>query len=378
MSAYFSGMRSSLIIVLIALGTLRCSSQQPVGIAPPALIAYYAGNGDGLEEYRVEQLTHLIWCFGHLEGDSLVVAPGNAFEASTSGKVIKAMVGFKKRNPELKVLLSFGGWGGCASCSEVFSRAEGRAAFAASALGLVQHLNVDGIDIDWEYPAVAGPPGHAYADADRHNFTLLVQELRRMFGSRYEISFAVGGPDECILKGFEWDSVMPLVDRVHIMSYDLVHGYSKTTGHHTPLRSSQGQALSAESAVRLLDSLKVPRAKVVIGAAFYARVWKDVPPENNGLFQVGVFKGTIPCSTMDTTITVDKGWTSFVDTDAEAFYAYNAKTHEFLTSDDARSVAAKARYVNAEGLGGVMFWQLVDDSKHDGLLDVMYRALRSK
>ena len=371
-------MRSSPLIFFMALATLRCSSQQPVATRSPALIGYYAGNGDRLEDYRVEQLTHLIWCFGHLEGDSMFVAPGNVIAGSVSGKVISTMVGFKQRNPELKVLLSFGGWGGCETCSEVFGRAEGRATFAASVRRLMERLKVDGIDLDWEYPAVAGPPGHAYADADRHNFTLLVQELRRVLGPRYEISFAFGGPDECILKGFEWDSIMPLVDRVHIMSYDLVHGYSKTTGHHTPLRSSKGQPLSAESAVQLLDSLNVPRSKVVIGAAFYARIWKDVPSANKGLFQVGVFKGTIPHSAVDTTITANKGWTSFYDDEAEASYAYNVTTHEFFTGDDARSIAAKARYVNSEGLGGIMFWQLVDDRKQQGLLDVMYRALRSK
>ncbi|MEO8589677.1 MAG: glycosyl hydrolase family 18 protein [Flavobacteriales bacterium] len=358
---------STLIGVLLAVSGM--AQERPPGEVP-VLIGYYAGNGDGLEEYRIEQLTHLIWCFGHLQGDSMMVAP-------EQGAIIGRMMALKERNPGMKVLMSLGGWGGCSTCSEVFGREGGRRHFARGVLDMLRYYNADGIDLDWEYPAVQGPKGHPFASEDRHNFTLLVRELRAVLGDRYEISFAIGGTDECIRQGFEWDAVMPVVDRVQIMSYDLVHGYSTRTGHHTPLRSSKEQPLSTEHAVQLLTALGVPLGKVVIGAAFYARIFKDVPAENNGLFQPGTFKNTIPCSTMDTTIIPTKGWQWYRDETAQAGYAYNASTHEFLTTDDARSIAAKAHYVNSEGLGGIMFWQLVDDRKNEGLLDVMYRALRA-
>lgn len=336
----------------------------------PALIGYYAGDGRNLEEHRIEQLTHLIWCFGHVRNDSMVIAPSQA-------PIIARMVKLKARNPDLKVLLSLGGWGGCANCSDAFGREEGRRTFAASVRALLELHRADGIDLDWEYPAVPGPPGHSYADADRHNFTLLVRELRKALGERHEISFAAGGPDECLIKGFEWDSIMPLVDRVHIMSYDLVHGYSKTTGHHTALYATSGQRISAERSVQLLDSLGVPRKQVVIGSAFYARVWKDVPPVNNGLFQPAVFSHTFPHTALDTTITGAKGWEIFTDREACATFAYNVGTRQFITYDDAASVSAKAGYVRREGLGGIMFWQLIDDRPGTGLLNAMYDALRT-
>ena len=355
-------MRCSTLIIPV-LFAVACAAQQP------ALIAYYAGNGRNLAEHDIEQLTHLIWCFGHLEGDSMVIAP----EQDT---VIRAMVGFKQRNPALKIMLSLGGWGGCPSCSEVFGREDGRRTFAASVLRLVERFRVDGVDLDWEYPAAPGPPGHRFVPEDKQNFTLLVSELRNTLGPEREISFAVGGTDECILKGFEWDSVMAAVDRVHIMSYDLVHGYSTLTGHHTPLYSCKKQTLSADHAVRLLHSLGVPRNKIVIGAAFYARIWKDVPPESNGLFQPGTFSHTISSSAVDTTITGAKGWQLFRDKGAWAAYGYNAGSKQFITYDDAASIAAKSEYVRHAGLGGIMFWQLIDDRPRTGLLDVMHRALR--
>lgn len=336
----------------------------------PCLIGYYAGNGDGLEEYKVEQLTHLIWCFGHVRNDSMVIADAQV-------PVIERMVALKQRNPQLKVLLSLGGWGGCANCSETFSRKKARETFAASVLVLLQRHEVDGIDLDWEYPAVQGPPGHAWSPADREHFTELVRALRRVLGQRYEISFAAGGTDEC-LHAFDYVAVMPLVDRMHVMSYDLVHGYSTRTGHHTPLRSSPGQPLSADHAVHLLDSLGVPRRQIVIGAAFYARVFKDVPPENNGLFQPGSFAHSIPGHKLSFSITPANGWQVHRDEIAEARYAYNASQRLFVTFDDVISVAAKANYVRTKGLGGIMFWQLADDRKGGGLLNAMHQALRAK
>jgi chitinase len=351
------------LLLAIALST-KAIAQQPV------LIGYYAGDGRNLEEHRIEQLTHLIWCFGHVRNDSMVIHP-------SQDPIIARMVKLKARNPDLKVLLSLGGWGGCANCSETFSRESGRSTFARSVRLLMEQHQADGIDLDWEYPAVQGPPGHAFTDGDRHHFTLLVRALRKEFGMRYEISFAAGGTDECLLKGFEWDSIMPLVDRMHIMSYDLVHGYSTLTGHHTSLFATAQQGVSAERAVDLLDSLGVPLEKVVIGAAFYARIFKEVPPAGDGLYQPGTFAYTISSSDIHTTITEANGWHLRFDKRAWAAYAYHPGSQRFITYDEPRSIAAKAAYVRSRKLGGIMFWQLIDDRPDTGLLNVMHEALRA-
>lgn len=335
----------------------------------PTLIAYYAGSGKDLSARHIEQLTHLIWCFTHVRNDSMVFDgrwdEHRAFEA----------VALKARFPGLKVLVSMGGWGGCEPCSETFSRADGRHTFIATASALIDRCGFDGIDLDWEYPAVAGPPGHRFAPEDRHDFTLLVRELRSALGPSKEICFAAGGEDHCLVNGFEWDSIMTVVDRVHVMSYDLVHGYSDRTGHHTPLYSCPQQWLSADHAVHLLDSLHVPRGKVVIGAAFYSRVFQHVEDVDHGLFRPGRYGRSIPFNAIDSLITEANGWQWFHDGTARASYAYNAGAHEFLTGDDTASVAMKSRYVRELGLGGIMFWQLRDDRAEDGLLEAMHRAL---
>ncbi len=353
------------LLVLGLISLLKVAAQQP------ALIGYYAGDGHDLRGREIGKMTHLIWCFLHLQGDSL--APPD----KSQEKVIRRMTGFKRAHPELKVLLSLGGWGGCETCSQVFSSDAGRKRFARDVHKLLKRSWTDGIDLDWEYPAVAGPPGHAFKAEDRRNFTLLVRALREELKDQYEISFAVGGTLECLEKGFEWDSIMPIADRVHIMSYDLVHGYSKATGHHTPLFGTKGQAASADQATRWLIEHHVPGEKIVIGSAFYSRVFQVDDPKGNGLFKPGKFKRTIPWSAMDSTVTAAKGWKWFRDPVARAPYAFNSSTLEFLTGDDIESVKAKAQYVLEQHLGGSMFWQLKDDKLKAGLLDAIHRTLRA-
>src|SRR5690606_10326806 len=134
-----------------------------------------------------------------------------------------------------KVILSLGGWGGCPSCSEVFATAKGRKEFSESVLALNRSFKTDGMDLDWEYPTIEGYPGHRFVPEDKDNFTALVQQLRQTLGEKYEISFAAGGLHKFLDESVDWKAVMPLVDKVNIMSYDLINGYSTTTGHHTAL-----------------------------------------------------------------------------------------------------------------------------------------------
>lgn len=285
-----------------------------------------------------------------------------------------ALVALKTQHPQLKVMLSLGGWGGCESCSQVFATVSGRAAFAASVQQVLRATHTDGIDLDWEYPAIAGVPGHRFAPEDRHNFTLLVQTLRTTLGNAYEISFAAGGFPEYLRTSVEWTAVMPLVNRVNLMSYDLVNGYSTRTGHHTPLYSTPGQRVSVDNGVHYLDSVGVAPGKIVIGAAFYARVFGQVLPAQQGLQQAGKFKTTINYREFADSLSTARGFVTYWDKVAQAPYAYSARQQEFASFDDEQSIRLKAQYVRAKHLGGVMFWELTGDKPQHGLLESLYQA----
>lgn len=334
------------------------------------VIAYYAGNAEGIDSFEVEKLSHIIFSFCHLKEDRLSV--DNARDTAT----IEKLVSLKKRNQDLKILLSLGGWGGCESCSPVFSQDSSRRNFALSVLELCNYFKADGIDLDWEYPAIEGYPGHAYIGEDRPNFTALVKTLRQTLGKKLEISFAAGGFRKFFDESIDWKEVMPLVDRVNLMSYDLVSGFSTMTGHHTPLYSSPEQETSADFGIRYLDSLGVPANKIVIGAAFYARTWENVSKKENGLYKSGKFKSFVAFKEFGKKLSPDSGFVHYRDAIAGAPYAYNERQALFATFDDPASIGLKTAYAIRMGLNGIMFWELSLDKFRGGLVQVIDSTIR--
>ncbi len=362
--------QKALLVVSVGLAILTCGLlfARPQSPAPFAVVAYFHGNSAEIEKYRIDRLTHINYSFLRLKGNRLAV------RGVRDSLNIARLVTVKKSNPNVKIGISFAGWGGCETCSDVFAAKEGREEFAKSAKEILQHFGADGIDLDWEYPAVEGYPGHKYSPADKESFTLLIQELRSAFGKEYEISFAAGGFTDCLRNSVDWARVMPLVDRVHVMTYDLVNGYSTMTGHHTPLYSTAEQVESTDRAVRLLDSLGVPAGKIVIGGAFYARVFEDVGNERDGLFQQGRFKTYLLYRDFDRFFENNEGFEHHWDTTAQAPYSYNPRKKLFATYDDQRSVTLKTRYAMRNNLGGIMFWELSGDKREHGLLEAIDQA----
>ena len=360
-------MKSLILTILFAfLSGYNLYSQN--GNKPMVVIAYYMGDGSNINQYKTEYLTHIIYSFLHLKGNSLVV------DNQGDSLAITKLVALKKSNPKLKVILSLGGWGGCPTCTEVFSSEKGINEFAQSVLALLKTYNADGLDLDWEYPAIESNPGFSFKPEDKQNFTKLIKTLRQTFGTNYELSFAAGGFKDFLDKSVEWQKVMPLVDYVNMMTYDLVNGYSIRTGHLTSLYSTRQQRESTDYSVMYLDSVGVPMDKIVIGLTFYARIFSGVESENNGLYQKGKFAGFENYKDFDIKFNAESGYTHYWDNVARAPYAYNKKAKTFATFDNLRSVNYKVKYVKERKLAGVMFWELSGDKTSGGLLDMIHEA----
>ncbi len=336
------------------------------------VIAYYSGNEKAIDEYPVEQLTHIIYSFCYLKDGKLVTA------GPAADKTIHKLVSLKKKYPGLKILLSLGGWGGCKDCSETFSTQKGRESFAVSVREMSASFGADGIDLDWEYPAIEGYPGHRFGPEDKPNFTALVKTLRTILGEEQEISFAAGGFTRFLQEAIEWRSVMPLLNRVNIMTYDLINGYSRLTGHHTPLYSTPFQLESTDHAIRYLDSVGVPRNKMVIGAAFYARVFENADSVDNGLNRPAKFKSFVPYKDFLRSFREADGYRAFWDPTAQAPYSYHSGLRHFATYDDPRSIRLKTQYAIDRHLQGIMFWELTLDQPANGLLNEIFKVKQGK
>jgi len=339
------------------------------------ILAGYAGDPvlPNVTAEDAKKLTHLNVAFGHVKNDRITI---DHLQNLPQLQVLKSY------NPELLILLSVGGWS-AGGFSEAASTAEGRRLFAESAVRVLETAPFDGIDLDWEYPCYS-EAGIASSPNDKQNFTLLLKELREVLdakgqadGRHYLLTIAAGA-DQYYIDGTEMDVIHSYLDFIQLMTYDMRGGFQTLTGHHTNLYTSTGDLfrISVDASVRLFAAAGVPREKIVIGAAFYSRMWKDVPNTNNGYLQMAPGSGGYgPDYTKLVAEYINKnGFVRHWDEEAKSPYLYDG--HNFITYDDPESLTHKCKYVMEQGIAGVMFWEYSCDHTHT-LLDAMYRAYTS-
>lgn len=339
------------------------------------ILAGYAGDPvlPNVTAEDAKKLTHLNVAFGHVKNDRITI---DHLQNLSQLQVLKSY------NLQLLILLSVGGWS-AGGFSEAASTAEGRRLFAESAVRVLETAPFDGIDLDWEYPCYS-EAGIASSPNDKQNFTLLLKELREVLdakgqadGRHYLLTIAAGA-DQYYIDGTEMDVIHSYLDFIQLMTYDMRGGFQTLTGHHTNLYTSTGDLfrISVDASVRLFAAAGVPREKIVIGAAFYSRMWKDVPNTNNGYLQMAPGSGGYgPDYTKLVAEYIDKnGFIRHWDEEAKSPYLYDG--HSFITYDDPESLTHKCKYVMDQGIAGVMFWEYSCDHTHT-LLDAMYRAYTS-
>jgi len=351
-------------LIFLLILTISCNNNIEI---KPQVIAYYAGDEKSINEFDLEGVDQIIYSFLHLKGNKL------AIDDKKDSLTLLNVINQKKKYPKLKVLVSLGGWGGCETCSDIFSSKKARIEFAISTADIIESFNADGIDLDWEYPGISGYPGHNYKLEDRENFTDLIIQLRKYMKKDHILSFAAGASYRFFENSIEWDKVMPLVNNVNLMTYDFYGSGSTKTGHHTALSSNEFQNRSAESSIKALINLGVNPKKIFIGGAFYIKTFKNVENINNGLNQNADWNRSYNQLSFED---VRSNFNFYWDSLAKSPYAYDSINKIFATFDDHKSIKLKSQYALDKKLGGIMFWQLMNDKKKNGLLSTMVKTIK--
>lgn len=298
----------------------------------------------------------------------------------------------KAKHPQLKVLISLGGWTlsrGFASAA----RPENRAAFVKSCIDAYIHGHLplfdnaggagaaagvfDGFDIDWEYPAACGLAcGGA---EDTANFTGLLAEFRRQLDAvrpGLQLTVAVGaGIDK--IRVTQPEAYHPYVDAIHMMAYDFHGAWESRTNFHSALFDGSGDPstgdaahYNANDAVQAFLDRGVPAAKLVLGMASYGRGWTSVGSTNHGLYQSGTAAaGSLEPGIERYSTLKALGWPRYVDTSAKASWIYDGRT--FWSFDDPATIADKMAYVRVQGLGGAFLWDFSGDDAQGALLSAI-------
>jgi chitinase len=372
----FTESRTACVAWIVICASFLCSA--PLGAADFRVVAYVA-SWSTPAVIRAEKLTHINFAFAQIDRSGKV-----AFERPEAVESLKTLLAVRSNNPELKILVSVGGWR-----AEGFSDAAltdaSRDAFARSAVGFLREHALDGIDLDWEYPG-QGVAGIRYRAEDKENFTLLLKTLRerldaaarsRAAGQRYLLTIA--SADREYFDHTEMEKLHVYLDWINIMSYDFFNSLTRTTGHHAGLYRSQFASATdrnADASVRQHLAAGIPPEKLVLGVAFYGRGFTGVNPLNNGLNQpYERYEADHSYAELAGKFIGKQGFIRYWDDRAQAPYLWNDGSKTFITYDDPRSIEIKARYARDNQLGGMMFWELSQD--HDGeLLDVIARHSR--
>ncbi|MFJ9612096.1 glycoside hydrolase family 18 protein [Kitasatospora sp. NPDC101176] len=383
------------------------------------------------ESGQAGKLTVVNYAFGNVSADGTCYetdAPGQgdahndyqrAFSAAdsvdgvadTPGQRLKGHFNqlrkLKAKNPQLRTVISLGGWSWSKYFSDAAATDAARKKFVSSCIDLYLKGDLpvlpgspeggagaaagvfDGIDIDWEYPGGGGDPGNVVRPEDGRNYTLLMQEFRRQLdelgarggkhgkgGKHYLLTAAVAA-NETVADRLELPALSDSVDWLNVMTYDL-HGPWEGTGpanHQANLYSDptdpEPRRRSADAAVVHYQERGLPSEQTVLGAPLYGHGWTGVAAGGRG----GLYQSA-------TAAAPDRSYKEvnalpgkvYWDRDHGASWKYDGST--FYSYDTAEVLTQKARYVRRNDLGGVMVWSLDGDDAQGSAIAALDRGLR--
>lgn len=314
----------------------------------------------------------------------------------------------KAKYPNLKVIMSLGGW----TWSKYFSAAAatdaGRKALVSSCVNLYIKGNYpvdsgsgtggtgvlagifDGIDIDWEYPGIQGV-GYNTVDPvnDKHNYSLLMQEFRSELdaygattGKHYLLTATTGAGSDKIAQE-EPAALASSVDWLNLMAYDY-HGGFETTGPTdfqanlygdpaSPNISNGGTVATyfTDDAVKELVAAGFPIAKLNLGIPFYGRGWTGVKNVNNGMYQTatGPAAGASEAGINNYNVLKSAAGNIFYNNTVVGLYKFDGTN--WWSYDDPSIIATKLNYTKTKGMGGVFSWSLDGDDTSATLMNAM-------
>lgn len=373
-----------ILSVGLLLGLVAAASAR--ALATPQIAAYYDG-GMPVSQIPAAQINDLIYAFGE-PSDAGVCTPPTAAQAGTFAELRE----LRRQRPGMRLVVSIGGWDAAPQYSDIALTGPSRRKFADSCIAaFLARQGFDGIDLDWEFPVHGGM--NRSRPADRADATALVREFRRQMDAlgrkthrHYVLTVATPagtwqrGGAYSVSDSYDLAALVPSVDWLNVMTYDMNTIFSPVSGFNAPLDADPRDPAPAPqrahdnlaSAVRYYESQGVPGAKIMLGVAFYGRGFTGVSPQNDGLYSryAGVFPET-PWKTVSEQFLTSPDWVRHWSATARAPWLYNAGQHIFFTYDDPRSLGIKADFARREHLRGVMIWVLGEDDPRNCLLNAL-------
>jgi chitinase len=308
----------------------------------PIVLAYVTGDSQVIPDPSV--VTHINYAFGEVNQtfDGVIVR-------NTAG--LKAIADLKQKSPGLAVCLSIGGWT-AGGFSEMSGAENNRLRFAESCAQFCDAYNLDGIDMDWEYPT-SSESGIRSAPEDKANFTRLMRNIRSALGRERLLTLASHAGAYYI----DFPAIIDTLDFVNIMMYDV----DRPPYFHSALYASpMTRKWTCETSVQAHLDAGIPREKLTLGVPFYGHGDSKHLPDFIDYRDLLRLEGFTRC------------W----DPAANAPYLRNSAGAVVCVYDDPESLKAKCEFARRQGLGGLMYWEYKCDDQAGTLRNAVYTGMQ--
>ncbi|KAJ1924466.1 hypothetical protein IWQ60_005181 [Tieghemiomyces parasiticus] len=392
----------------------------PLVAAKREVVVYYADWSSANmppETIQWSKITRLNYAFVVLDGEQNM--------AVGTPELLTKVVTLAHQN-KVKVNLAIGGWTGSGNFSNMVATEATRSRTITNMLALVDQYNLDGLDVDWEYPGRMGAPCNIVDEAnDSPNFLIFLNALRAALDTKYTpagsklITMAVR-VDPFDVNGAPMTDVSAFaksIDFIQVMAYDIYGAFSPTTGPNAPFQcdvAQKGQYSYVQS-IQAWIAAGFPANKIIAGLPFYGRAMQAaeamdgttqyVPQvktviagdKDDAVYQSACLKDPAQFSTVwkyrqlraqglvNADNTAGAGWTRYWDETSKTPWLYNAANKTMISYDDTQSITIKvqwalgARGTQTAGLpaspqvAGVQVWELSQDNGE--LLDSINKAI---
>lgn len=305
--------------------------------------------------------THIFYAFVEPSNTTfeLVITPSDADMLANFTATLHAHL------PPVKAMLSIGGGGGGGETfASMATNSSTRSAFIKSSITVAREYNLDGLDLDWEFPLnpqqmdSLGELYMEWRDA-------IAREAAQTGRPGLLLTSAVYFASHFFLPGntprsYPADKMAVSLDWINAMCYDY-HGSWNTseTGEHALLYDPKSNVSTSYGLTSWVKA-GIPPEKVVMGLPLYGRTWQLKDPADHGIGAPAVGVGPGEQGVLVYSAVVDfnreNNATQVYDEVTVSVYSY-AGTN-WIGYDDPWSVTRKIEFAQELGLGGYFFWAI--------------------
>lgn len=352
------------------------------------VFCYYSSSANGrlgVGKFEPENIdpylcTHIIYAFVDMNG--LDLKQSRALDR----EYYQRTLALKRQNPQLRVLLAVGGWKiGSKPFLQMMQSQYTMKIWSQNVIRYLRRYGFDGLDMDWEFPAVRGsPPRH------KHDFTTMMKILQDAFKLESQqtgrekliLTLATASGSYYISRAYETTEIVKYIDYMLLMAYNYHGLWEYQTGHHSPLYGSASDPPGEQAQLNQVWSINfwlnqgMPHDRLIVGIATYGMSFTLANPAVNGLRaptvnsnqsvdrggrpgpqtnEAGILSFYEICTFLKGANPWQKVWLD----DMKVPYAHGGD--QWVGYDDLTSVSYKANFIVQNNLGGAFVWSVEMD-----------------